>query len=292
MLYLKKFSLPQRWDEEGYFAGGSPKTRRTCYTTKYPFGVFRYRELPVFEFEPVTVFYGGNGSGKSTILNVIAEKLQIRRNAPGNRSDFFEDYVGLCAYQPAYGAKIPENSRMISSDDVFDYLLDIRRVNAGIDARRAQLIESYASDRYTPYQLASLDDYEEWRRRADAKSASQSEYIRRQLKENIPGQSNGESAMAFFARAIEDGGLYLLDEPENSLSAARQLELGALIENAARFFRCQFVIATHAPFLLALRGARIYDLDAQPPCVRKWTELENVRIYRDFFRRREAEFGD
>ena len=98
--------------------------------------------------------------------------------------------------------------------------------------------------------------------------------------------------MAFFARAIEDGGLYLLDEPENSLSAARQLELGALIENAARFFRCQFVIATHAPFLLALRGARIYDLDAQPPCVRNCTELENVRIYRVFFRRREAEFGD
>ncbi len=26
------------------------------------------------DFEPVTILYGGNGSGKSTALNVIAEK--------------------------------------------------------------------------------------------------------------------------------------------------------------------------------------------------------------------------
>ena len=31
---------------------------------------------------------GGNGSGKSSILNVIAEKLSLERNTPFNRSDF------------------------------------------------------------------------------------------------------------------------------------------------------------------------------------------------------------
>lgn len=29
--------------------------------------------------EQVTILYGGNGSGKSTVLNVIAEKLGLKR---------------------------------------------------------------------------------------------------------------------------------------------------------------------------------------------------------------------
>ena len=86
--------------------------------------------------------------------------------------------------------------------------------------------------------------------------------------------------------------LYLLDEPENSLSPTRQMELTEYIENAARFFHCQFVISTHSPFLLSLRGAKIYDLDSDPVDVRRWTELENVRTYYDFFKKHEREFSD
>ena len=86
--------------------------------------------------------------------------------------------------------------------------------------------------------------------------------------------------------------LYLLDEPENSLSPTRQMELTEYIENAARFFHCQFVISTHSPFLLSLRGAKIYDLDSDPVDVRRWTELENVRTYYDFFKKHEREFSN
>ncbi len=85
--------------------------------------------------------------------------------------------------------------------------------------------------------------------------------------------------------------LYLLDEPENSLSAKLQNELRQFIEDSARFYRCQFVISTHSPFLLSMKGARIYDLDSRPVAVRKWTELEAVRIYREFFKAHEREFG-
>ena len=40
--------------------------------------------------------------------------------------------------------------------------------------------------------------------------------------------------------------LYLLDEPENSLSAELQLDLLKFIENSARFYNCQFIISTHS----------------------------------------------
>ena len=83
-----------------------------------------------------------------------------------------------------------------------------------------------------------------------------------------------------------------MDEPENSLSVSLQKELAQFIEDSVRFYGCQFIISTHSPFLLALKGARIYDMDARPVAERKWTELANVRLWRDFFKAHEEEFTD
>ena len=44
------------------------------------------------------------------------------------------------------------------------------------------------------------------------------------------------------------------------------------------------------PFLLAMKGAKIYDLDENPVDVKKWTELENVLAYYDFFKKYEKNF--
>lgn len=71
--------------------------------------------------------------------------------------------------------------------------------------------------------------------------------------------------------------------PENSLSPEKQQELVRFIEDSARFFGCQFVISTHSPLVLALKGAKIYDLDEDPVDIKKWTELANVRAYFEFF---------
>jgi predicted ATPase len=42
--------------------------------------------------------------------------------------------------------------------------------------------------------------------------------------------------------------------------------------------------------LLALKGAKIYDLDANPVKIKRWTELENVRIYYGFFKSHDDKF--
>lgn len=121
-------------------------------------------------------------------------------------------------------------------------------------------------------------------------SKTQSRYIRDNLMGNVREHSNGESAFLFFSEKIKENGLYLLDEPENSLSPERQQELLRFLEDSARFFGCQFIIATHSPFLLSLRGAKIYDMDEDPVDVKRWTELANVRAYYDFFKQHEREF--
>ena len=84
--------------------------------------------------------------------------------------------------------------------------------------------------------------------------------------------------------------MYLLDEPENSLSPDRQQELLKFLEDSARFFGCQFLISTHSPFLLSMRNAKIYDMDEEVVDVKRWTELENVRVYYEFFKKHEGEF--
>ena len=56
-----------------------------------------------------------------------------------------------------------------------------------------------------------------------------------------------------------------------------------MIVDYARFFNCQFVIATRSPFLLAITDALIYDLDKTPSRVSVWDELENIKLYAELF---------
>lgn len=83
-----------------------------------------------------------------------------------------------------------------------------------------------------------------------------------------------------------------MDEPENSLSPEKQQELLRFLEDSARFFGCQFVIATHSPFLLSMRGAKIYDMDEEIVDVKKWCDLANVQEYYKFFKKHEREFEE
>lgn len=296
MIYLSSFQMPTKEAEENYFLGlRGPKANRTCYTTQYPFLLFRNRELPEFFFSDITIFCGNNGSGKSSILNIIAEKLNLERSAPFNRSDFFEDYVDLCNYQ--LDREIPMGSRIITSDGVFEKVLDIRRINDGIDSKRADLIKEYIAENSSdaePNRLQGLNDYERWKRVWDMrnKNRSQSRFLKENLMRNIQERSNGESALSYFVDSVQENALYLLDEPENSLSPQNQLQLKYFIEDSVRNYGCQFVISTHSPFLLSLHGAILYNIDETPPAERKWTELECVKAYHDFFLENHNKFNN
>ena len=271
MLFLKDFRLPNGDVEWNHLAFCTHKTDMTCYsnTNVYPFKIFPQKELDRIDFEPITVFYGGNGSGKSTLLNVIAEKLELDRSAPFNKTPFTEDYLEFCDAGLAFGKKAPQGSRIITSDDVFDFLIDIRCINEGIDNRRDALFDEYDRSRGEAYLLRSLDDFEEFRRRNESKRRTKSSYTARRIPKEINGKSNGESAFVYFTEQVKDNALYLLDEPENSLSAKLQVELAKFLEESARFYNCQFVISTHSPFLLAMSGAKIYDLDSVPASPKK-----------------------
>jgi len=178
----------------------------------------------------------------------------------------------------------------VTSDDVFDYMLSIRSLNEGIDQKKELLFDEHFDARHSTFQLRSLEDYEALKKRNSARRKTQSAFVREQLMETVREQSNGESASFYFKQRIEADAVYLLDEPENSLSAAKQVELAGFLEESARYMGCQLIISTHSPFLLAMKRAKIYDLDQRPADVKKWTQLENVRAYQNFFSRHRDEF--
>lgn len=284
MVYLSRFQFPHVETEYDFILG----QKRTCYDTYYPFQTISKHNLTRLDFEPVTILYGGNGSGKTTTLNVIAEKLGLERDTLYNRSNFFEDYTRLCSYEEEL--RIPKGSRIITSDDVFDFMLNLRSINEGINRKREDLFEEYLEAKYAHFQMRSLDDYEHLKKVNMARSHTQSKYIRKNVMDNVREHSNGESAFIYFADKIKENRLYLLDEPENSLSPEKQQELLKFLEDSARFFGCQFIIATHSPFLLSMKGAKIYDMDEEVVDVKRWSELKNVRAYYDFFKKHESEF--
>ena len=282
--YLTDFTFP---DADAEFSHAL-HTKLNCYNTYYPFQVLSKTGLHTVEFAPITILYGGNGSGKTTALNVIASRLGMEREGLYNRSSFWDDYVGLCSYTP--GEETPARMAILTSDDVFDFMLNLRSMNEGIDRKREELLDEYMEMKYSAFQLRSLDDYDRLRKMNQARSHTQSRYARDNNVKNVREHSNGESALLYFTEKIKEDGLYLLDEPENSLSAERQQELAHFLEESVRFFGCQLVLSTHSPFLLAMKAARVYNLDGDPARVQKWTELDNIRTYYDFFKKHREEF--
>lgn len=230
------------------------------------------------KFDDITILYGGNGSGKTTLLNLIAEKLHLSRTTLFNRSPFWDNYVELCKYELDNSmnvARAIHNGSIITSDDVFKYMLENRKINLETDNNREELLKEF----YCNYDKKSM-----------GKVASR--YVKSKLKKVDEERSNGETAFRYFVDSVKDDSLILFDEPENSLSAQWQMELSNFLRGAVRAFNCQFIIATHSPFILSIQGAKIYDLDSTPVCTNKWYKMDNVRAYYELFEKNIDLFRD
>lgn len=290
MIYLKSFTFP----DESHEGSVLDDVMSKWHNTVYPFKIASGALLETLEFAPVTILYGSNGSGKTTLLNVMAQRLGVERATPYNTSTFFADYLKLCSYATR-SEGIPDGSRIITSDDVFDFVLNKRIVNSGIDSRREQLIAEYLELKKQDngrFRYHGNDDLEKLEKIVAMRNNTLSMYVKKNIGLNIREKSNGESAIRYFFDNITENALYLLDEPENSLAPLRQQELVTFLEEAVRFYNCQFIIASHSPFVLAMREARIYDLDTRPVEVKKWQELEGIRVYYDFFRKHADRFEE
>ena len=285
MVYLKTFTLLDDIQENNIVCY---EEIRKIFNNYYPLHLFSNKSFKYIDFDKITIFYGGNGSGKTTLINIISEKLNASRKSSIDKGSYFDLYVKHCDYEMSFDG--PTEIKLITSDDVFDYLLNIRSINANVN-RQKKLSKEYLDYKFNK-NGNSFDNYDELKTSCETKRKSMSKFVRERLgNNNIMEWSNGESSLMFWEREIEENSIYILDEPENSLSAENQLKLKKFIEDSVRFYNCQFIISTHSPFLLKLMDAKIYDLDQIPVTTKDWTELPNVLVYYNFFKKHEDEFN-
>ena len=164
-----------------------------------------------------------------------------------------------------------------------------REFNKQLFSKTLDVNEEYLRIRADSPNLHSMKDYDRWRTRNEALK-SKSAFLKKRLEREEEENSNGEAAMLYFIKRMENEGLYLLDEPENSLSLENQMKLADYINSSARFFNCQFIIATHSPTFLSIPNAKIYNLDDNSKIVDSWTKLKSVRLMFDLFMKHKAEF--
>lgn len=283
-MFLSSFSFPGAEKEYDFLFD----LKTTFDQSVYPYGLLPRIGLNEILFRPVTILCGNNGCGKSTVLNVIAEKLHLQRAGTYNKSRFFERFVSDCDAETE--TPVPENSRIISSDDVFDMMLDIRSLNEGIDRKRENLAEEYYRLQKERFRIGSLDDLEHLQRINRARGKTYSRFIAGESGDSLRERSNGESALMYFKDRMEMDTLCLLDEPENSLSPENQLLLADFLTESVRYCGNQLIISTHSPFLLALPGAKIIDLDGEAQTVERWTDLKSIRTFYEFFKKHTADF--
>ena len=157
MIFLDSFKLLS--DREEHFALGGDN--RMIYNSYYPFGLFSYKQLREVKFDNITIFYGGNGSGKTTLLNVIAEKIHANRKNKIDKGNLFKLYVDGC--EEGWKSTQYDDIRMISSDDIFDYLLDIRAINTNVNRKKEELSREYLNNKFTDYRgyNSSRDNYDD-----------------------------------------------------------------------------------------------------------------------------------
>lgn len=312
MIYLKQFELPSQEREEEVLNAISRGLQQGRYGEQYfesyyPFGIFPIIGMREIDFDDITIFHGNNGSGKSTILNAIAAKLHASRNSVYNTSRYMDLFLQECHYQTDmrwtgeefdYTGKragrhdIAEITHVITSDDIFKAMLHGRIQNDQIRFKAEMLGDKVCAVKlgggtFRPKHL-NLETGENVSRFKDAveiNRLSGTKYIREKLGREQRGFSNGETGFMYISEMFSDEGLYILDEPENSLSADLQMKLAELIQYMVRYNNCQIIISTHSPFLLSTQGAKIYNLDSNPACVCSFQELDSMKHYVRLFQR-------
>jgi len=214
-------------------------------STDWPFDLAPVRQLLddglTFNAD-VTFLVGENGSGKSTIVEAIAEAYgaDVRGGHTGRRYD----------NRPEKG---PLGNALLLRFNPAATAMIRRPKGFFLRAETAYGVFEFMSDHNVP----GYGD------------------------EHLLHISHGESFLQIFGAQFDNPGLYLLDEPEAALSFSSCLALMAVLQEVTERGG-QVICATHSPLLASLPGADIFELTPGGIDRSAWDDLALVQNWKAY----------
>ena len=95
--------------------------------------------------------------------------------------------------------------------------------------------------------------------------------------------SHGEGFLRFFEERCQRQGIFIFDEPESALSPSRQIEFLKLLQMMDRSGRCQVIMATHSPMLMAYPNATLLRLTKHGLDPTTVESTDHYKTLREFF---------
>ena len=238
----------------------------------FPFSVPTIASLGSLDLDTaVTLFVGENGAGKSTVLEAlaIAAQLPVVGAAALSRDPTLDPQRRLAQRLRLTWRRRSHRGFFLRAEDFFGFQKRLA----------AQRIEHHAELERIDRELEDSSEYA--RQLAKGPHRASIGDMDHRYGENPDARSHGEAFLNLFRGRLVPGGLFLMDEPEAALSPQSQLAFLAMISDAVAQ-GAQFVIATHAPILMAIPGASILSFDEAPVSPVAFDELPAVTLVRDF----------
>ena len=184
--------------------------------------------------QPVTFLVGENGSGKSTIVEAIAEGFKL---------DSYGGRAGTKRGRP--------NPQKTPLGEAVRLETTVRGTRVPPTRKKGFFLRAETAFNMTE-NLGGVGGY--W-------------------EDDTSAMSHGEGFLAIFRAMFRDRGLYILDEPEAALSFSSCIQLVALMHQLGKS-GAQIICATHSPILAATPGADIVEIGQHGTRRAKWNELE------------------
>lgn len=193
---------------------------------------------------PVTFLVGENGTGKSTIVEAVADACKISSQG-GKAGTKYASTTDRTPLGEALAADLTSLGRQLISGP--------RRKRKGFFFRAETLFNlgQHVSGRYGFWE------------------------------QELTEQSHGESFFTVLETMFTEPGLYLMDEPEAALSFTSCLRLVALMSDLGRSGG-QIICATHSPILTATPGAETIEIGDHGIRRAAWDDLQLVDHWRRF----------
>lgn len=237
--------------------------------TVYPFNVPVIRNMTEINISrKICFFVGENGTGKSTLLEAIAEQFGFSKEG-GSKNTFLKS--------SASGAHSA------------GYLADFLRLSWA-----KKILGGYFLRAESFFNVATfLDELQKEDGRA----------LQAYGGKSLHKQSHGESFLSLFRSRFSRKGFYLLDEPEAALSPQRQLSFLAILHDIVnKNDEAQFIIVSHSPIILAYPDAQILSFNNSQIEAITYKETEAYQIasgflanpgsyFRHLFDSKEVEYG-